>query len=474
MFVRSLENRKATGLMIFLFVAAISGYGLGQTADYNVSSMNLPKNPIISLNLKNADVTDVFRLIAEQNDLNIVVSPSVKGTISIRLSEVTLEEAMRVILDASSSRLERTENIIYIYGRDESEKKEEIKQEMLTEIFSINYINTEQLMELVSEFLSPDGKVKTFYRSKTKEATLSGKPPMLIVIDYPQNIDNIRKLVENLDKETPQVLIEAKIVETNMDNSDVFGTDWSTKINFAGSPIKLDTPYGVDGVINYGILSFDSFSAVWENIVDNKDNNILSNAKLTTLDNEKAHIHVGETIPVGITSLAAGGTSGIALGTTDINEWDVGITIDVTPHVLDKSVIMMKIAPEVSSIKSFTSLGGAGASNAPITSKRTVGTNILLRSGETIVIAGLVQNSETTRDSRVPVLSKLPVIGPAFKRKETTHSKTNLLIFITARIMELRSSPASSDSMDTVGKDNGGSNSSEKQQNSMDEFLEYK
>jgi len=437
---------------------------------HDTPPLNLPKNPVISLNLKNADVTDVFRLLAEQNDLNIVVSPTVGGIISIRLSDVTLEEALKVILEASNSHLERTENIIYISARADAEKRAMIKDEMITEIFSINYVDSEQLLSVINEFLSPNGKARTFYRSKNL-ASVAGKPPMLIIIDYPQNVDTIRRLIDNLDKETPQILIQAKIIETSLDNSDILGTDWTTKINFKGSPMRFDTKYAAAGMIDYGILSLDAFSAVWQRVLDNKNNNVLSDAKLTTLDNEKASIHVGETIPVGVTSMAAGGTNGISFGTTNIQEWDVGITLDVTPHVLDGGVIMMKIEPEVSNVKSFASLGGTGASNAPITSKRTVETNIMLSSGETIVIAGLVQNSETTRDASVPFLGKLPVVGSLFRKKETVNTKSNLLIFITAKIMELRGKTVADDK---TGASSSAAPSMPGNDKKLDEFLEYK
>jgi len=452
--------RRSYGFLFLLSMAVfLAGIEVAVAQMSDIAPLDLPKNPVVSLTLKDADVTDVFRLLAEQNDLNIVVSPTVRGTISIRLSDVTLEEAMRVILDAANARLERTQNIIYITQRDQADKLQQVKVELITEIFSVNYVDTNQLVDVANDFLSVDGRIKTFNRAKN--AGTGNKPPMMIVIDHPQNVDTIRKLIENLDKETPQIAIQAKIVETALDNQDIMGTDWNPVVNFTGSPAKIDTPYSYGGGINYGILSFDAFTAVWKRIVENKANNVLSDAKLTTLDNEKARIHVGETIPVGINTVVPG-SGNVVTATTGVQEWDVGISLDVTPHVLDKGVIMMKIEPEVSSVKSFASLGGSNNGNAPITSKRSVDTNIMLRSGETIVIAGLVQTTENLRNSKVPLLGNLPLVGSIFRRKENVTTKTNLLIFITAKVMDLRSKPELENTVAQPNPDN------------LDKYLEYK
>lgn len=430
------KRSSAVLFMLFFCVAVAASAGRAQE---DPCAANIAGGLPISLNLKNAEVTDIFRLLAEMNNLNMVVSPNVHGTLSLRLSEVTLEEAMQVILDTADARMECAGSIIHIYARGESDRIQEIKQEMVTEIFSINYINTEDLVLLTKDFSSPDGKVRTFNTSRS--AGGMSKPPMLIVTDYPQNVESIRKLVEKLDIETPQVFIEAKIVETDMTNDEILGTDWNLNVGFKGSPVKLDTPYSSDGSIDYGILNFSNFSAAWQRVQQNKNSNVLTDAKLTTLDNQVATIHVGETIPVGLNTISTGGGGGVTLGTTGVQQWDVGVSLKVTPHVLDKNVIMMHIEPQVSNVSSFTPLGGANSSSAPVTTNRRVDTNIMIRSGETIVIGGLVQNTENKRRSKVPFLGDLPLVGSLFRRKETTIEKTNLIIFITARIIELRGAP---------------------------------
>ncbi len=403
------------------------------------SQLNLPSNVTFSLNLKSADVTDVFRLIAEKYDLNIIVSPTVKGVISLRLSNVTLNEALTVILDAADATAEQTLNIIYINSKSDINKTDKRREDLITEIFSLNFIDANQLSMVLKDFLSPEGRVKLFSRTGEPGRAGIAKPPMLIITDYPQYVESARQIIEKLDTETPQVLIEAKIVETSKGLDEIIGTDWNMTASLTGSPVKVDTVYSKTGQISYGVLSMSGFQAVWQRLHQDKGINILQDARVSAMDNMTASIHVGESIPVGITSLSAGTGGSATIGTTGIQQWDVGVTLKVTPHVLDEGVIMMKIQPQISNVKGFTVLGSTG-SNAPITVERSVDTNLMIKSGETIVIGGLVQDQEETRNNKVPVLGDLPVIGSAFRRKETITSKTNMVIFITATLMENKSS----------------------------------
>jgi len=430
------------------------------------AQLNLPSNVTFSLNLKNADVTDVFRLIAEKYDLNIIVSPTVKGVISLRLSNVTLNEAMTVILDAADATAEQTLNIIHINAKSDINKTDKRREDLITEIFSLNFIDANQLAIVIRDFLSPEGKVKLFSRTGDTGRSGIAKPPMLIVTDYPQDVESARQIIEKLDTETPQVLIEAKIVETSKGLDEIIGTDWNMTASLTGSPVKIDTVYSKTGEISYGVLSLSGFQAVWQRLHQDKGSNILQDARVSAMDNMPANIHVGESIPVGITSVTAGTGGNATIGTTGIEQWDIGVTLRVTPHVLDEGVIMMRIQPQVSNVKGFTALGTSG-SNAPITIERSVDTNIMIKSGETIVIGGLVQDQEETRNTKVPVLGDLPVVGSAFRRKETITSKTNMVIFITATLMENKSSFGAPQ---TVAKPKPAPEKSEP----LGEFLEYK
>lgn len=435
----------------------------------------------VTLNLKDAKVTDVFRLLAMQYNLNIVLSPSVSGVISLRLSNVTLAEALDVILEASDSKIVRTDNIMHVYSRAEKEQRDITAGEMITEIFQVNYVDPSSLIAILKDYLSKSGTIKTFRRKATSGS--EGNSPMLIITDYPQNLDSLRAMYNKLDTETRQVMIVAKIVETNLSDADILGTEWNIGASMSGSPAAFDTRYG--GKIKYGTLNLDGFGAAYQRIMEDTSSNLLSNATVAVMDGEKAHIHVGDVIPVGVNTVGAGGGGNVNFGTTGVQQWEIGVTIDVTPVVINDELVRMHIQPEISSLVEFTAVGSG---DAPITSTRVVDTRILLRSGETIVIGGLVQNTEGESQKKVPILGDLPLIGSVFRKKEIKNNKVNLLIFITGTIMDKKGEtfvklpPLTQESVDETGEVNEvieiapeiESVPEEQKEINVDSFLEYK
>lgn len=399
------------------------------------AALPLPSMPsrvrTISLNLKDANVVDIFRLLAEQNNLNVIVSPEISSTISLRLNDVSFDDAMKVVLDASNTQMKRTGKILYIYPRQTSGME---REDFVTEVFDIHYVDTNNLMPVIQPLLSPDARTQTF-----TPTAIEGKSPSLIISDIPENIEKARKMIERLDVETPQILIEAKIVSTNLSNDQIFGADWSIVSSLRGSPFEMKTRYAQGG-IQYGTLDLSQISAImnWMKTIGKTD--VLSDIQIATLDGKQASILVGEKIPVGVSTLAAGAGGSIALGTTGVQEYKVGVNLTVTPVVLGNEIIQMNISPDVSAIAGFTSLG-SGVSQAPITTSRTAETNILVRSGESIVIGGLMQDTMTVNRKEVPVLSRLPFVGGIFRSKTKVKEKSNLIIFITARIMSKRELP---------------------------------
>lgn len=395
---------------------------------------------LISLNLKDADAVDVFRLIAEQNDLNILVSKDVKGTLSLRLTDITLQTALDVILEATKSKMEITDNILRILPKDTAMREAE-GVPTVTEIFTPVFAKTDRLITVLNSHLSPQGKIQTFSPGATSNPN---KRKMMLITEIPSNIDTLRRLIEKLDQPIPQILIEAKMVETSLNNQQLLGVDWSVGARLSGTPFDLDSQYAQGGKISHGTLSMPQFGAVLNLLKTEGNANVLSDIKIVTVDGESANIHVGQNYPVGLTSFA-GGAGGVSIGTTGIQQFDSGVRLQVVPTVMGNDMIYLEIQPHVSTISGFSQLGGTGGSQAPITSSRTADTKIIIKSGDTVVIGGLLQEEETSTVKKVPVLGDLPFVGPAFRKKDKTIQKQNLLVFITAHIMEIERQPSPDD-----------------------------
>jgi type II secretory pathway component GspD/PulD (secretin) len=402
------------------------------------SQIQAKMQQIINLNFKDADVTNVLRGLADQYNLNMIISREVSGTVSLHLNNVTVEIALREILKSVNARMEERDNILHVFAMSEAQNRAANDQEMITEFFSPTYTNSGAMINVLQPFLSERGRIQAF-----KDARSTQKPEMIIVTDLPERIEVVRKLIEKLDTETRQVLIQAKIVETALSNNELMGVDWTIKGTLAGPPFKFGSEMAEGGSVEFGTLSFDQFNAVLQRLSINGKTNLLSDVSIAAIDGEKALIHVGEEIPVGITTIGAGDT-GALFGTTGIEEIQVGVKLNVTPHILNGDTIQLQVIPEISSVKGFTSLGAGGSSSAPITNQRTASTSIILASGETLVIGGLIQDSITESRKKVPILGDLPLVGGMFRHKNTTKEKTDLIIFITATLMEKRSPDAAS------------------------------
>ncbi len=285
---------------------------------------------------------------------------------------------------------------------------------------------------------------------------------VLITADV-DTMDTMLSIIESLDIRRAQVLVEAIIVELSSGNDKALGIEWMYRSDDAGfgastnagaiskvgaaaldleengssvdSLTKLaggvaSIPGQIFGVGRLG--GSTDFVAVLKMLQTNDSSNILSTPNLLTTDNTEASILVGEQVPFKTGSYSGtttgDSTSGFSSPFTTINREDVGIKLQVTPHVNEGDSIVLDIEQEISSVVRNTEDG-------PVTSKREVKTQILSADGQTVVLGGLIKDDVLSSDSRVPVLGSIPVLGHAFRSQTSKKVKTNLLIFIRPTIV---------------------------------------
>jgi type II secretory pathway component GspD/PulD (secretin) len=424
----------AAFLAVLVFASAVRAEVVDLTPQK--AKMKVP----ISLNCKDEEISNLINYLAYQYGINMIISKEVKGTITLRLKDVSLDAAFNEILATANAVWVEKENIIHIYAKSEIPAPPEDKlpapepPKLITEIFSPTFVNSEQLKTVISPFLSDRGQIQLFKDTRST----SEKPQVPIITDEQARLDTIRGLIKQLDTETRQVHILAKIVETSVSDSEVMGVDWTVKAQLDGTPFKFGSQLAEGGNIKLGTLSFNQFGAVLQRLSEAGKTNVLSDISLATLDGEEAEIHIGETIPRQITTIGAGGQAGVNFGTTGYEDIQVGVKLKVTPHILNDELVQMEVKPEISSVRGFTTLGSGIQSQVPITNNRNTHTNIMVKSGETIVIGGLIQDTGVETKKKVPLLGDLPLVGSLFRHKDSTTEKTDLIIFITAVIMDKR------------------------------------
>lgn len=454
------SHRSFNGVLIVLLVLFTGGFSFAQNETGAISSeetdisqtISLPGN--VTLIFKEADIRTVLHTLSYKSGVNIVAASDVEGKVTIRLVDVPWQTALGVILKNHKLTYEKDGNIIRVTTL-ESVAEEELQ----SEVFILNYAKASEAADVVSQMLSARGSVKFDERTNS-----------VIINDIPTNIYKIKSVVERLDKRTPQVSIEAKIIETTLDKDENLGINWTLKATASGSSRPTTFPFKQnDGIIShrpkdglneylplggstfpttskpsfptvsatnftFGALNFSQMSAVLEILKSRTDTKIVSNPTVVTLDNQEAKIVVSSVF--NIPTYERNDTTG-RMEVTGYTEKDIGIILTVTPHVNQAGDIVVDLKPEVSNFIQFDTFGsGDNTIYAPRFSTRTAQTRVMAKDTQTIVIGGLVKETATKFKKKVPILGDIPVLGNLFKKTEDGVETTDLLIFVTVNIVK--------------------------------------
>ncbi|HDO35366.1 MAG TPA: type IV pilus secretin family protein [Nitrospirae bacterium] len=394
----------------------------------------------ISLDFQDADIVPIFRLFADVSGYNIVIDPQVRGKITMKLINVPWDQALDLIL--KSNKLDKVVegNIIRIAPLSVlSKEKEAIAKQraaqrkaepLVTKVYPISYAKVKNVKAAIDQakILSNRGNISADERISS-----------IIVKDVESNMPKVEALVKTLDKPTPQVLIEARIVEVNTASKSEFGIKWGLTSHSYDKTVSLGglglTPYMVDfpsgagagsgsglsfGFINpAGTLKLDLEIGALENAGRLK---IISNPRIITVDNEEAFISQGKSIPVRKLT---------AQGTISTEFKDIKLELRVKPHITpDGSVILMIEAKKEDIDPTLPSIEGV-----PGTDKKEAKTNVIVKDGETIVIGGIYKTFDNNSDTGVPGAKDIPVLGWLFKKRQKEFNTNELLIFVTPRII---------------------------------------
>ncbi len=253
----------------------------------------------------------------------------------------------------------------------------------------------------------------------------------LIITTYKRNIEAIIEIIKQLDVMVPQVLIEVKIVEVTLDDNSKFGIEWM----WEHSTTADNNSYQQNGKTNFGLadetygLKYAILGKTIETLLmaleKNTNVNILSTPKILTLDNHEAVINISQEVPY-LESTQQTNTGGLL---TSYAYKDVGVILTVTPRINKSDTVSLDVNQQINNLIEFTLF------NAPVISKREASASVTVKDGQTMIIGGIIEDNKTETINKVPILSSFPLIGKLFQRKEITSGKTELMVFITPRII---------------------------------------
>lgn len=363
----------------------------------------------ITLSVRNTEIAEVMEMLSVKERVNILLSDGVSGTISVNLYGVKLDEAIRAIANAAGYEVERRGKNYFVIDREDVGK---YVDSGTTDVrtFKLEYADAEDVQSILEEHLSHYGTI-----TELKDRN------MLVVEDMPPFLARVEKIIKELDYRPQQILIEARILEITLDESESFGVEWS-KIFQSG-----------DGLAGTRGLS-EGTSGLFVEILDEKLNFLLdalsadgrtktlSTPKLLTLENETSSVIVGN-------RLGYVNTVTINQVTTENTEFlESGVILEVTPSVGPDGRIMLKIHPEIST--------GTINNGIPSQDTTSVDTQLLVNSGSTSFIGGLIKRQSFYDEAGVPILRKIPFAGRLFSRLEERALNTEVIVLITPTIVE--------------------------------------
>lgn len=414
----------------------------------------------ISLDLKDAEIHNVLRLLADVSKLNIVASDDVKGRITLKLRNVPWDQALDIILTSKQLDKVRNGNIIRVAPIEVLEKEEQLRlarkeameklEQLSVRLIAVSYADAGEALKQVQGLLSARGR-----------ANIDKRTNVIIVEDVEEVLFKVERLVRTLDTQTPQVLIESRIVEAATSFSRALGIQWGGQVAFspvygnstglafpntfrvmgggddgqtpiagvlpANNGFAVNLPVGA-GTGSGGALGFLFGSANNAHLLSLRlsaaetegKTKIISSPKVVTLDNRTAKIVSGERVP--ITVITANGPT-----TRFIN---ADLSLEVTPHVTADGGIQMRIKATKNELSQRTDILGT-----PGIITREAETEMLVQDGDTAVLGGIYKRNAVQTEAMVPFLGRIPVLGWLFKNRRRTDDREELLIFMSPRIV---------------------------------------
>lgn len=400
------------------------------------------KAPVIPvLEFTNTDVRSVFRLLSEYSAVDIVVDPAVTGSVNTVVTNKTWQEVVQIV--AKMLNLTITNELGYLYAQKTEDYQKRLMEKasasnaqdmsvkLQRKIVRISNAKADEMATAVKDLSSPRGKITVVPRTNS-----------LILVDGPDQIAAIEKVLRQLDQETNQVLIEAKLVQVQSSALQELGVNWQVNSgsgmglstaptaglgsgsgNLAGGPyrgaqITNNTPASAAAQnVAFGLLNGNLGVAI-SHLLQTGKAEVLATPQITTLDNKEARLFMGDQIPLQSRDLA---------GNTVIKYVDAGTELTVNPQITAPDRVLLHLKPKKNG---YTQSGSNYIINV-----QEAETDVVVSDGETVVIGGLVERKEDNSETGVPLLKDIPLLGALFRFTHKEIVKKDLAIFVTPRIV---------------------------------------
>lgn len=447
----------------------------------------------IALDVRDMNIVDVLKFLAMKGEFNIIISPAVDGRTTVLLDNVGIKDAMDIVVVSNKLAYSVQNNIVQMMTSVEYEAMfgKPFGDKTVVETIHLQYAKPSYVLAALDNLKSNVGKIiidedtgsvvlidtpESITRMKkivgeieqpldtvvynlqyAKADVVADKLRMridakavgsitsdersnqLIVRVFPGRKQEVEKIIRHLDEPTKEVLIEARILQVILKPTAESGLDWSYlakdkglgNISVAMNTTATSTAFGQVMIGSSGVDNFVSKLRLMDQVSDTK---ILSNPQIMAVNNEEAHIHIGDTVPYIISTVS--GTGENAITSEDVRFIDVGLKLNVTPTINEDGMVTMKLSPEISSVVDrITSNSSNTSGGIPQVNKTSVETTVVVEDGTTIIMAGLRKDDKIHAKRGLPGLMNMPLIGKLFSYQSDTIQSTEIVIFITPHIL---------------------------------------
>ena len=410
------------------------------------------------LHVQGTDIRKVLQLLSTRSETNIIATKDVTGTVTADLYGVTFTEALEAVLKSAGFEYIRKGNFVYVMTPKEKAEREAALRKMTVKVFKLNYITAADAKTLVTPVLSQKGVVSTSPDAAVGIATSNSEAggnalateDVIVVKDYPEQIEKVTEIIKKLDIRPQQVLIEATILRATLNENNALGIDFnalagvdfqdlnststayqtltigdvpSAELSEPGAGFRTDFRGRVPpGGLSIGFI-FNEIALFIRALESVTDVAVLANPKLLVMNKQRGEVMVGNRdgyLTTTITETAA---------TQTVEFIETGTQLVVRPYVATDGYIRLEIHPE-------DSTGGVTAEQLPFEQTTECTSNILVKDGHTIVIGGLFRERTSNNRAQVPVVGNIPVLGHLFSGRAEATTREEVIILVTPHIIK--------------------------------------
>ena len=404
---------------------------------------------LVSVTAPNSDIRDVLKTLSDATGLNILATPSVTGSVSVSLNDVELEDALSAILRSSGFSSRREKNFIYVGTVEEIQNLSTANDEVATRVYRPNYVAAAELQKLLTPMLSKTvGMVAVSTASQvgisSSKDSAGGDAyagsEVVLVRDFETVLCQMDEVFEEVDQMPSQVAIEAMILSVRLNDADTLGVDFellrnkanirlvsgttattltgATATSIAGSTLNFQDGLKV-GFLDESLFAFvDALETIG-------DTNVIASPHVMCLNKQRAEILIGSELGYMSTTVTE------TAATQSVEFLEVGTNLKIRPFISNDGMVRLEVHPELST----GTVRIQGGFTLPDKDTTQVTTNIMCRSGATVIIGGLIREDLVTSSTQIPVLGNLPLFGALFRQRTDNTERREIIVLLTPRIV---------------------------------------